>query len=227
MMDLEAVYARNESLQAVFGDNQQRPSGSLRNISGNVVEFAQFDGENGEDWSCPAWTLSTAAEGFGVAEELPISICRVQTPDGVKDYVTCVPHQTAFQRGLAPEAIIGLLLKPVDQISAITPEVFSSNRVFVDFLYAVIARRCPELPGMLAEARRQGDGWVYVIDQRTRNPEGHIPPEDILGVFTVQGGKLMPDSYQRCPKHMILSADGFFRLGAELQACLLEELASV
>jgi hypothetical protein len=62
MMDLEAVYARNESLQAVFGDNQQRPSGSLRNISGNSVEFAQFDGENGEDWSCPAWTLSTAGD---------------------------------------------------------------------------------------------------------------------------------------------------------------------
>jgi hypothetical protein len=161
-----------------------------------------------------------------VAEGLPINVCRVHTPDGVKDYVTCVPHQTAFAHGLAPEAILGVLLRPVDQVAAITPDVFTRNRVFVDFLHEVIARRGPGLPGLIAEARRQGDGWVYLIDQRTRDPRGHIPPEDIIGVFAVQGGRIVPDSYQRSPKHLILSAEGFFQLGAELQACLLEELAA-
>ena len=33
--------------------------------------------------------------------ELPISVCRVNTPAGVKDYVTCVPHEQAFARGLS------------------------------------------------------------------------------------------------------------------------------
>jgi hypothetical protein len=163
---------------------------------------------------------------LSVADGLPINVCRVHTPDGVKDYVTCVPHETAFKRGLVPEAVIGVLLQPVDQVAAITPEVFARNRVFVDFLHEVIARRGPGLPGLVAEARRQGDGWVYIIDQRTRDPRGHIPPEDIVGVFAVQGGRVVPDSYQRSPKHLILSADGFFRLDAELQACLLEELAA-
>ena len=65
---------------------------------------------------------------------------------------------------------------------------------------------------------------VYVIDQRTRDPQGHIPPEDIVGAFAVQGGEIVPGSYRHSPKHLILSADGFFRLGAELQACLLKEL---
>ncbi|MBX7106519.1 MAG: hypothetical protein K1X57_20760 [Gemmataceae bacterium] len=162
-----------------------------------------------------------------MAEALPITVCRVRTPDGVKDYVTCVPHQAAFASGLAPEVIVGVLLRPVDQVTAITPEVFARNRVFVDFLHAVIARRGPGLPGLVAEARRQGEGWVYIIDQRTRNPQGHIPPEDIIGVFAVQRGRIVPDSYQSSPKHLILSADGFLQLGAELQACLLEELASV
>jgi len=161
-----------------------------------------------------------------VAEGLPISVCRVGTPDGVKDYVTCLPQQTAFEHGLAPEAIIGVLLRPVDQVAAITPDVFARNRVFVDFLHEVIARRGPGLPGLVAEARRQGDGWVYIVDRRTRDPHGHIPPKDIIGVFAVQGGRIAPDSYQRSPKHLILSADGFFRLGAELQACLLEELTA-
>ena len=70
-------------------------------------------------------------------------------------------------------------------------------------------------------------GWVYVIDQRTRTPQGRIPPEDIIGAFAVQRGQVVPASYQRCPQHLILSADGFFQLGAELQACLLDELASL
>ena len=161
-----------------------------------------------------------------MAEGLPISVCRVNTPDGVKDYVTCVPHQSAFARGLAPEAIIGVLLRPVDQVAAITPDLFARNRVFVDFLHEVIARRGPGLPGLIAEARRQGDGWVYIIDQRTRDPRGPIPPEDIVGAFAVQGGRVVPGSYQRSPKHLILSAEGFFQLGVELQACVLEELAA-
>jgi hypothetical protein len=33
-------------------------------------------------------------------------------------------------------------------------------------------------------------------------------------------------SYQRSPKHRILSEHGFFRPGAELQQCLLRELAA-
>ena len=95
-----------------------------------------------------------------MAEELPISVCRVRTSDGWKDYVTCVHHQTAFARGLTPEAIIGVLLRPMDEVAAITPEVFARNRVFVEFLHGVIARRGPGLPGLVAEARRQGEGWV-------------------------------------------------------------------
>jgi hypothetical protein len=57
-----------------------------------------------------------------MAEGLPISVCRVNTPDGAKDYVICVPQQMAFARGGPPEAIIGILNRPVDQVAAITPE---------------------------------------------------------------------------------------------------------
>ncbi len=165
-------------------------------------------------------------EGILVSDGLPIHVCRVDTPDGEKDYVTCLPQEAIFEHGLISEAIIGVLLRPVDQVAAITPEVFAPNQVFVDFLHEVIARRGPGVSGLIAEARRQGEGWVYIIDQRTRNPPGHIPPEDIVGVFAVKGGQIVSDSYQRSPKHQILSADGFLRLEAGLQACLMEELAA-
>jgi hypothetical protein len=158
--------------------------------------------------------------------ELAIRVYRVHTPDGVKDYVTCLPHEQVFAMGLAAGTVIGMLRRSLEPGERITPAVFARNPAFEDLLHEVVARRGPQLPGLIAEARRQRRGWVYIIDQRTRTPQGHVPPEDIVGAFTVKSGKIVPGSYQRSHKHVILSADGFFRLGAELQACLLEELAS-
>ena len=158
--------------------------------------------------------------------ELAIGVFRAHTPDGVKDYVSCLPREEVFARGLVPEAIIGVLRRSLEPGERVTPAVFAGNPAFEDFLHEVIARRGPQLPDLIAEARRQREGWVYIIDQRTRTPRGDVPPEDIVGGFAVKSKKIVPGSYQRSTKHLILSADGFFRLGAELQACLLEELAS-
>jgi hypothetical protein len=162
-------------------------------------------------------------QGYRMAD-FPINVCRVDTPEGTKDYVTCLSHEHVFAYGLPAQAIIGVLLRPLEPGEAITPSAFARNRVFVDFMHQVIARRGPELPGLIAEARRQDDGWVYVIDQRTRTPQGAVPPEDIVGAFEVKDGRIVPGSYRPSPKHMLLSSDGFFRLGSELQPSLLEEL---
>lgn len=156
--------------------------------------------------------------------ELPIIVCRVKTPDGVKDYVTCLSHEYVFERGLSREAIIGMLRRPLEPDEEISPAVFVRNRVFVDFMHAVIARSAPQSPQFVAEARRQRDGWIYVIDQRTRTPQDAVPPEDIIGAFEVKGGEVVSGSYRPNEAHMILSADGFFRLGAALQQCLLDGL---
>jgi hypothetical protein len=96
------------------------------------------------------------------------------------------------------------------------------NRAFVQFMHDVIAHRGPTVPALLAEAKRQMDGLVVVVDQRTHTPGGAVPPEDIIGAFEVRGGKLI--SYRPNENHKILSANGFVQLGAELQQCLLEEL---
>lgn len=153
-----------------------------------------------------------------------MNICRVDTPDGPKDYVTCLSHEHVFKHGLQPEAIVGVLVRPLENGEQINPDNFARNRVFVDFMHSVIARRGPELPGFIAEAKRQGEGWVYVVDQRTPTPQGAVPPEDIVGVFEIRNGQVVVGSYRASPNHVILSANGFFFLGAELQSCLIEEL---
>jgi hypothetical protein len=129
-----------------------------------------------------------------------------------------------FAHGLAPEAIVGVLLRPLQDGECVTPSVFARNCVFVDFMHSVIARRGPEVSGLVDAARRQGDGWVYVIDQRTSTPRDAMPPEDIVGGFESKNGVVVAGSYRPCPKHRILSDDGFLQLGDDLQACLLEEL---
>lgn len=39
-----------------------------------------------------------------------------------------------------------------------------------------------------------------------------MPPEDIVGAFEIKNGQVVAASYRASPKHMILSANGFFRL---------------
>jgi hypothetical protein len=155
-----------------------------------------------------------------------VYVCRVDTLDGTKDYVTMISPEVAFSQGLAPEAIVGVLLRPLEPEEPITPEVFARNRVFVEFLHMVIAQHGSDQPGCRAEAERLGEGWIYIIDQRTATPEGPVPPEDIIGAFEVKGGEVLSGSYRVSPKHMILSPRGFFRLEDGLRRCLLRELAS-
>jgi hypothetical protein len=158
---------------------------------------------------------------------LSVRVCRVETPEGTKDYVTCSPRPNLFTSGLAPEEIVGVLQRPLRTGEAITPTIFARNRVFVEFMQSVIAHRGPTVRGLIARANQQGEGWVLVIDQRTPTPTGAVPPEDIVGAFAVNRGALVPGSYKPNPNHALLTGNGFFQLGDELQECLLEALAGL
>jgi hypothetical protein len=159
--------------------------------------------------------------------DMSITVCHVDTPEGRKDYLTFLSQEQIFKRGLVGEAIVGVLLRPLNTGESLSPANFSYNRAFVDFLQAVIARRGPALPRLMAAAQRLGQGSLAIVDRRTKTPQGPIPPEDTLGAFQVKDGQIVPNSYRPSPLHLILSKDGFFRLDPELQACLLEELVAL
>jgi hypothetical protein len=153
-----------------------------------------------------------------------IFVCCVDELEGVKDYVTLISPEFFSSHGLCPEAIVGVITRPLATGESITSEVFASNRVFVEFMHDVIAQHGPLQPDFQAEARRLGDGFVYVIDQRTPDPGGSVPPHDIVGSFQVTNGKVVPGSYNRNPNHVILSADRFFSLGPNLDHKLRDEM---
>jgi hypothetical protein len=59
---------------------------------------------------------------------------------------------------------------------------------------------------MLAEAEKQKQGYLYVIDGRCLNPHSELEDiiEDIIGVFEVQNGQILRDSYQRNDNHVLI-----------------------
>ena len=163
--------------------------------------------------------------------KLPIGVMRIDLPEGTRDYVTCIDKGRLFTaEGILSEWIIGALLRPLEPGEAITPGNFAANSVFVDLMQGVIARRGPWVSDLIADARRLGDGTLYVLDQRTRAPQSpvrEVPTEDIFGEFDVKDGQIVHGSYRPNPKHYLFSPDGFFQLGAQLEDCLLEVLAAI
>lgn len=155
-----------------------------------------------------------------------IHIYDVDFPEGKKHFVSVLPTETVFSHGLLPESIVGALLRPFAAGERITPDVFVRNSVFVKFMHDIVAKYAPLDPELDAEAKRQGIGWVYIVDRRTKNPHGAVPPEDIIGAFEVSDGKFVHDSYRASPRHLVLSADGFFQLTPSLHAALSRELQS-
>src|SRR5262245_16395659 len=148
------------------------------------------------------------------------SVCRVDVGNGMRDFVTLVPPEIFSSRGLVSEAIVGVLSLLLEDDEQITQDVFTRNQVFVEFMHQVIARHAPKDPSFTDEAPRKGNGWIYIIDQRTPDPAGTVPPEDIVGCFQIANGKVIPESYQSNSKHLIFSSRGFFDLGTNLNGAL-------
>jgi hypothetical protein len=132
-----------------------------------------------------------------------------------------MPEST--EHDIAP-AIVGSLVRSIDEGGKVSPENFVPNPEFIAFMHEVIQRRGCELGALQASARQQGNGWTYILDGRTPDPQGNVPAEDIIGAFEVQSGNLILESYRPNPNHVLLSARGLFQLPSELLEFLFEEL---
>jgi hypothetical protein len=148
-------------------------------------------------------------------------VYRVRLPEGFKDVVSLVPHDSAFQSGIAGEAIVGVCPELLDKDEPVTVSNFRPNKRFVDLLHRVIAKHAPHSKALRAEARRQGTGWVYIIDARTPTPAGEVPPHDVIGAFEVRDGEIVPESYRANANHRIFSSEGLFRLEPTLHEQLM------
>jgi hypothetical protein len=133
------------------------------------------------------WVFSANLDSSGAPQYLLAAL----SPEDVAD------------TGLRGEAVLGILADPKGPF---VPENLRPNPAFVAFLQWAIAKHAPGNAALLESARRQGDGWVYVIDARTPTPQGPVPPEDILGAFEVRQGALV--QYQASPAYRVVTSNG-------------------
>jgi hypothetical protein len=155
---------------------------------------------------------------------LTTTLLRIETDTGPQDIVAVIPPEEIQTRGIAAHTILGAFEGLLQPGNPLPHERFVQNPGFVRVLHGVIRQHAPTSPGLRQEAERLGEGWLYVIDRRTARPEERVPPEDILGVFSVRSGEVIPASYTPSPNYRLFTAQGFFQLDEYLLPYLLQAL---
>jgi hypothetical protein len=133
------------------------------------------------------------------------------------------PEQVEQIGSLRGEAIIGFINGPLVSI-----EHLHSNRVFKDFTQKVIADEAPKDSELQAAASAKREGRLYIIDNRVAELEREVTSsEDILGVFEIKDGQIVPNSYQPNENYLIFGNNGLMQLPASLHEALINALLSL
>jgi hypothetical protein len=121
------------------------------------------------------------------------------------------------------EAIVGFVNEGASAHD-LAPAILQKSPAFLRFLSRVIYQDIGVVEGIRAQAARQGSSDVYLLGARTPDPDGSVAPEDMIGVVKVEATPVAAGSYQRNPRHRLLTTNGFFRLPDELERALDQKL---
>lgn len=166
-----------------------------------------------------AGLLALAAVGQNT-EAKPYYLMEVDRGKGIEQYLTLLSPESAFGKGLPPEAIIGSLLQPNGRI---VPDNFARNRIFVDFMHKIIEREGPQTAEIQKQTSQLKSGNLLLIDDRAPQASRGAPQsEEVVGTFAVAAGRIV--SYVPNREHRILSSKGLFRLPFGLQDKLIREM---
>jgi hypothetical protein len=152
-----------------------------------------------------------------------VKIYTVRTTQGIKCFASLISSKEVFKNGLIPESIIGYFINQTDADN-FNPQGFVRNSIFIEFLHSSIAEYAPRTKSFQVEARRQWNGILYLIDQRTPDPAGNVPAEDIIGSYSIDGGEIINGSYKANTNYKILTKNGFFKLSEELNRYLINQI---
>jgi len=135
-------------------------------------------------------------------------------------FVSILPTDEVFAKGLTESAILGRIINPQEPLSAANIKV---NPVFVSLVHKVIEVTSIELKECQEAARLQGQGFLYITDARDRFYP-NTKPADIIGAFAVENGELQEKSYQPNPSYQLISEDGLFQLPEAYIESLMVEM---
>jgi hypothetical protein len=133
------------------------------------------------------------------------------------------PEQVEQIGSLSGEAILGFITGYIVSLDYFTP-----NQVFKDFIQKVIATEAPKDSELQAAALEQQAGRLYIIDNRvTENQQPETALEDILGVFEILDGQIVPNSYQPNENYLVFGNNGLFQLPGTLHDALISALLAL
>jgi hypothetical protein len=127
--------------------------------------------------------------------------------------------------GLPGEFVCGEIMGAADledENFDFRPEQVQENPVFLKFLHEFVATQASTNEELLDAAKEQKEGFVYMVDQRTPDPDDDVPPVDIIGAFEITDGKITPESYSPNPDHQMLTENGLVEIGEDLREAMVQ-----
>ena len=145
-----------------------------------------------------------------MSEKLELNIVETTVGGEVKNYGTFLPHSVVIEHGLIGEVIVGeFKLQETGELNI--ENGFIANSLFKETIFSFIKKLMASDPNLINAAKEQKEGWVYIIDQRTPDPQGEVPPQDIIGAFEVVKANLGEFSPNK--NYSIKSHNGFVDFG--------------
>jgi len=172
-----------------------------------------------------ALIILLAVANVGAEDTLRVFIYDVKVDGAHHYFVSILDPDRGFAEGLPHRAIVGEIRGPAPP-SEPDPDQFVENAEFVAMLHRVVAEQGPSSPALRSAAAKHKAGWIYVLDARTPDPSGTVPPEDIIGAFPVADGSLISNGYQPNSNFRLLGANGFLQFVPDLTSALTTEATS-
>ena len=140
-----------------------------------------------------------------------------EPPSGVVTAVTWFSKELVEKKGLPAASICGVLPyldAPLDE------EHFTQNRQFIEMLHKLNTSFLD--PDLLGFARSTVEPAVAIIDERSNDPNGPVPLEDIIGQYSIQNGQVV--GYSPNPKYKLVTSHGVFKLTPWLRKTIVNVL---
>ncbi|WP_320820482.1 hypothetical protein [Thalassolituus sp.] len=142
--------------------------------------------------------------------KLTLNIVEAEANGATSFLLTLASKKIIASKGLTSNFILGSLPGIPNDESKIHQN-FQENKEFRITLISFINAELVHQNEFINQAKAQESGWIYLIDQRTSTPKDDVPPEDIIGGFQIESGKIV--KFIPNKKHLLISNSGVFSLG--------------
>jgi hypothetical protein len=122
------------------------------------------------------------------------------------------------------ELFLGRLVDP--ELGA-TPENISYNADFLVVLHELVRDLMVIDPGVIAEAKSQPNGFVFIVDRRAQAENNEkVEKEDVIGIFLVNEYATDASRYRPNPDYRLVSSRGMAMLPEVVEEELIRKLLS-